>query len=179
MFGNHNLLSDGAQTEGVVLDSNMTHQESKRKVRVAVTFDDGEKAEFTEVLTNYYVPKGQGLKGITDTTVIPISFGTGIKIPVRYDPDNHKHVAVDVPALHAATAQVLHRGTERAARTGRGVARQLVVPNANTVTPRVVTGGCLARMQEATCSSAARAFEDAARRRRGPLEWNRTCVRCH
>jgi len=110
MFGNHNLLTDGAQTEGVVLDSNMTHQESKMKVQIAVKFDDGEKAEFTEVLTNYYVPKGQGLKGLTDKTVIPISFRTGMKIPVRYDPNNHKHVAVDVPALHQRRLQAYTEG---------------------------------------------------------------------
>ena len=41
------------------------------------------------------------------------------------------------------------------------------------VTPRVVTGGCWARTQEATRSSAARADEDAAQRRRMPLECHR------
>ncbi len=109
MFGNHNPLSDGAQTEGVVLESSMTHQRGRMKVLIAVKFDDGEKAEFAEVLTDYYVPKGQGLKGLTDKTVIPISFTTGMKIPVRYDPANHKHVAVDVQALHERR---LHAYTE-------------------------------------------------------------------
>ena len=41
------------------------------------------------------------------------------------------------------------------------------------VAPRVVTGGCLGRTQEATRSSAARADEDDVRRRPGPLECDR------
>ena len=110
MFGNHNLLSDGAQTGGIVLESSMTHQRSKMKVHIAVKFDDGEKAEFTEVLTNYYVPKGQGLKGLTDKTVIPISFTTGMTIPVRYNLADHKHLAVDVPALHERRLQSYTEG---------------------------------------------------------------------
>ncbi len=110
MFGNDNLLSDGAQIEGVVLESSMTHQRNKSKVQIAVKFDDGEKAEFTEVLINYYVPAGQGLRGITDKTVIPISFTIGMKIPVRYDPANHEHLAVDVPALHERRLQAYTEG---------------------------------------------------------------------
>ncbi len=45
----------------------------------------------------------------------------------------------------------------------------MVVP-ASTVAPRGVASGCPARTQKATCSSAARAFEDVARRRWRPLE---------
>src|SRR5436305_11663319 len=74
----------------------------------------------------------------------------------------------------------------------------LVVAHVSAVAPRVVTGGCLARTQEAAgrlgggpageagCragrhrgSSAARASEDHARRRQGPLECDRICVGDH
>src|SRR6516162_8895002 len=41
----------------------------------------------------------------------------------------------------------------------------------NPAPPRDGTGGWLARTQEATRSSAARADEDEARRRQGRLEW--------
>jgi hypothetical protein len=42
------------------------------------------------------------------------------------------------------------------------------------VPPRVVTGGCCARTQEPMRSSATRGDEDAAQRRWGPLDWNRS-----
>jgi putative hydroxymethylpyrimidine transport system substrate-binding protein len=52
---------------------------------------------------------------------------------------------------------------------------RLALPTVNTVAPRGDTGGWLARTQEAWRSSAARASEDEARRRRGPLECGRIC----
>ena len=50
-----------------------------------------------------------------------------------------------------------------------------VVVFVSTAAPRGATGGCCARTQDPTCSSATRGSEDKAQRRQGRLECDRTC----
>jgi hypothetical protein len=108
LLGHHKLLSEGAQIEGVVLENNTPRNLTKDRLRVAVKFDDGEKAEFTEDVTNYFEP-GHGLKAlagkVTGNNVIPLALTPGSRIPVRYDPAKRKHLAIDVPALHEQRLQ--------------------------------------------------------------------------
>lgn len=105
MFGSHDLLNDGAQTEGVILESHVTDTITKTRVVIAVKVDDGETAEFSEDLVDHYEPPSHSLNGIvgnlTGENAIPISFIPGSRIPVRYDASNRKQIAVDVPALYA------------------------------------------------------------------------------
>jgi hypothetical protein len=53
MFGGHNLLKDGAQIDGVILERHSGHTIERSRVVIAVKFDDGETAQFEEVLVNY------------------------------------------------------------------------------------------------------------------------------
>ena len=69
------------------------------------------------------------------------------------------------------------RAAKRAVRSG-GPAR-LVSRFRSSCAPRGVTGGCRARTQEPTRSSAARGDEDAARRRQGRLECTRVSESGH
>jgi hypothetical protein len=105
MFGTNHLLHDGAQTEGVILESHVTNTITKTRVVIAVKFEDGETEEFSEDLVDHFEPPSHSLHGIagnlTGANVIPMLFTTGSRIPVRYDASNHKQIAVDVPALQA------------------------------------------------------------------------------
>ncbi len=114
MFGHHKLLSDGSQITGVVLRNDTPNNLTKDRLLVAVKFADGEKAEFTEDITNYYEPPAQSLKGLVGNlagnNVIPVSMTAGDTIPVRYDPDDRRKLAIDVPALYDQVAQQWMQG---------------------------------------------------------------------
>lgn len=120
MFGSHNLLKDGAQMDGVILERHSALKRTQSRVVIAVRFDDGETAQFEENLTNYCEPPSHGLKGLagnlTGDNAIPMSFIPGDKIPVRYDPSNHTRIAVDVAAFQQRTldAWAAKRDAERA-----------------------------------------------------------------
>lgn len=109
MFGNLNLLKDGAQMDGVMLERHSALKLTQSRVVIAVKFDNGETAEFEETLVNYYEPPSHGLKGfagnLTGENAVPMSFTPGDKIPVRYDPSNHTRLAVDVPAFQQRTLE--------------------------------------------------------------------------
>jgi hypothetical protein len=109
MFGGHNVLKDGAQTDGVILERHSSHKLTESRVVIAVKFDDGETAQFEEVMVNYYEPPSHGLKdlagNLTGENAIPMSFIPGEKIPVRYDPSDRKRIAVDVPAFNERTLE--------------------------------------------------------------------------
>ena len=85
MVGSHDLLNDGAQAEGVILESHVTHTITKTRVVIAVKFDDGETAEFSEDLVDHYEPPSHSLKGIvgnlTGENAIPVSFIPGSQLP--------------------------------------------------------------------------------------------------
>jgi hypothetical protein len=104
MLGHHHLLSEGARIEGVVLAWKPAPRDrTKDRLTIGVKFDDGETAEFTEDITNYYQPPAHGLRQLvsnaTGDNVVPVSLTQGSKVPVRYDAENRKKLAIDVPAL--------------------------------------------------------------------------------
>jgi hypothetical protein len=110
MFGHLNLLKDGAQIDGVVVDAKPAPMvRTKTRVSVGVKFDDGRTIEFEQDITDYYVPAGEGFKGVLAAAgggdVIPLSFITGSAIPVRYDPDKRDKLVIDEPTLHARALQ--------------------------------------------------------------------------
>jgi hypothetical protein len=90
MFGLGNkLLSDGAQAKGVVIKCKMNSGIADNivpdyHVTVRVTFDDGSTKEFKQKLNRYKVGG---------------FFTEGSILPVRYDPDNHSKIEIDVPTL--------------------------------------------------------------------------------
>ena len=64
MFGHLNLLKDGAQIDGVILERHSTLKRTESRVVIAVRFDDGETAQFDETLVSYCQPPSHGLKGL-------------------------------------------------------------------------------------------------------------------
>jgi hypothetical protein len=110
MFGRHHLLSEGAQTEGVVMEANPApYVRTKDRLTIGVKFDDGQKAEFTEDITNYVQPAAHTLKQLIGNAggdnVVPLSLVSGDTVPVRYDPADRSKLAIDVPALEERAVQ--------------------------------------------------------------------------
>jgi hypothetical protein len=99
MFGRGKLLRDGAQTQGVVVESRRTGSGGiaegdarlSCQVRVRVSFEDGSKAEVSSKLYGRLYVEGDIL-------------------PVRYDPDDHSKIEVDLPALEAGRQADVARG---------------------------------------------------------------------
>src|ERR1700753_893083 len=89
MFGRLNVLKDGEQIDGIVLDSKTSGMlmqsnahplgDSNPKVTVRIHFPDGsvEEPEIKVKGRDYSIP-----------------FGTGETIPLRYDPNDHSRVEV-------------------------------------------------------------------------------------
>jgi hypothetical protein len=88
VFGNKKLLRDGAQLDGVLIESDdgkvLVNAASSYHVKVRVTFEDGTLGEFEDRLHT----KDAGMKGI------------GAVVPVRFDPSDRTKIAVDGPELH-------------------------------------------------------------------------------
>jgi hypothetical protein len=94
MFGRTNLIKDGEQIDGIVLDCQVTGMlvktnsdplgRSDHKVTVRVHFPDGsvEEVETKVKGKDYGMP-----------------FGTGDKVPLRYDPKDRSRVEIDVAAI--------------------------------------------------------------------------------
>ena len=82
--------------------------------------------------------------------------------------------AADVKAYGAALAKalsVLASGAPQSHTFIVSLWGSLVLRPGSGLAPRGDTGGCLARTQDPTCSSATRGSENKARRRQGRLEW--------
>src|SRR6476661_2394887 len=92
MFGRgKRILESGAQTKAVVLETDMSGRSNRRaerlwKVKLRVQFNDGSTAEAD--CSMWAKPlSGPAVGGI---------------LPVRYDPDDHSKVEVDVAARGAS-----------------------------------------------------------------------------
>ena len=86
MFGNKKaakLYSEGAQTEGLVVNRSDTTERINYRVTIRVKFPDGSTTEFKKWLDWHDV--GQLYEGSV--------------VPVRYEPSDHSKVVLDVPAL--------------------------------------------------------------------------------
>jgi hypothetical protein len=88
-IGKSKLLSEGASVNGVVTDCRLTAgiagtTISDYHVTVRVKFVDGSSTEFKQKLSKDRVGS---------------YFPIGTILPVRYDPDNHSKIEIDVPAV--------------------------------------------------------------------------------
>jgi hypothetical protein len=97
------------RTEGVILDRGPSaYYRTKVRLLIGVKFEDGQKVEFTEELTDLVLPpEGDFAARIAAFTQepIPIPLHVGDKIPVCYDAANPNTMAIDIPTLHAAATR--------------------------------------------------------------------------
>ncbi len=96
MFGSKKkqkeLLSSGAQAEGVVVKAWIGYGPAGLCVRVRVKFPDGSTGEFER--QGLWAPKVGALL-------------EGSVVPVRYDPADHSMVMLDVPLMEQRQAQAI------------------------------------------------------------------------
>jgi hypothetical protein len=95
MFDTHHLLKHGAEGEGVVtshkqIDRDQFGSELDYSIHVTVRFDDGTE---TEIAHRWTKRKKVGVLNVGD------------RVPVRYDPNDHSKVVLDMPKLEAARRQ--------------------------------------------------------------------------
>jgi alpha-D-ribose 1-methylphosphonate 5-triphosphate diphosphatase PhnM len=95
MFDHQHLLKHGVAAQGVVtkhkeIDHNQFGSELDYSIHVRVRFADGTE---TEIVHRWTKRAKVGLLRVGD------------KVPVRYDPDDHSKVAIDMPALEAVHEQ--------------------------------------------------------------------------
>jgi transcription elongation GreA/GreB family factor len=104
IFGRINLLTDGAQAEGLVIKAWFSDAPFNNRIAVQVRFKlpDGSTGECTDRML-----------WVADVGLL----SEGSVVPVRYDPSKHSRVAIDVPALKERHAPVKARvEAEREAR---------------------------------------------------------------
>lgn len=103
MFGKGDVLQDGMQGQGVILDARQgnilnRHGERNWHLRIRVHFEDGQTAdtecEFFDLGISTVGP-ASGLE--------PYPLTAGVVVPVRYDPKDRAKVAVDRPKIIADT----------------------------------------------------------------------------
>lgn len=107
--------------EGVILQWEPSHlYRTKARLLVGVKFDDGQKVEFTEEITDLCLPPAGDfaarLQALTQEP-IPLALNEGNKIPVRYDPADRTRMWIDEPALHEAALR--RHAQEQQARRAR------------------------------------------------------------
>ena len=126
MFGKGKLLRDGAEAQGVVIESIVaTSGEGgtvdKYKVKVRVRFDDGSSAEISSKLLRHEV--GYHYEGAI--------------LPIRYDPQDLSKIEIDVPKLEAQlearTAEVKAEAIERGERELTIQASELAAKSADAL----------------------------------------------
>ena len=93
MFGKAKLLRDGAQAQGLVIESKIATSGQggtvdKYDVKLRVRFEDGSAAEISRDLFRHKV--GYHYEGAI--------------LPVRYDPTDRSKIEIDVPKLEAQFA---------------------------------------------------------------------------
>jgi hypothetical protein len=142
------LLAEGATAQGVVMDNQPADADRRvSRVRVQVSFKDGQLVEFSEELAALYQPEPgspearrlaevRGAEQLRHPDRIPkiqLPLFGGERVPVRYAAADRNRVVIDVPALHK---RALHDYIKReqqpkeqaAARPGAGAGPPWVVP---------------------------------------------------
>jgi hypothetical protein len=90
--------------EGVILESTpSTLYRRKCWLVVGVRFDDGETVEFTQEITDFYVPHAKGpggwLKEMGGEGVVPLQINVGERVPVHYAANDRTKLSIDEPSL--------------------------------------------------------------------------------
>ena len=97
------------RAEGVILERGPSAlYRTKVRLLIGAKFDDGQKVEFTEEITDVVLPpEGDFAARIMAFTQEPIGIPlhVGDKIPVCYDPGDRTRMAIDIPALHEAAVR--------------------------------------------------------------------------
>lgn len=142
------LVSTGATIQGMVMQSELSADDRRQsRVRIVVTFKDGQTVEFSQVLANLYQPvpgspeaqrlaEVRGAEQLRHPDRIPkiqLPLSDGERLPVRYDAANRSRLVIDVPALQR---RALHDYIEReqkprapqTARPGAAIGPPWVVP---------------------------------------------------
>jgi hypothetical protein len=135
--GREKLLSEGAAIQGVVMGNEPSAADRRiSRVRVSVSFTDGQMAEFSEELANLYQPapdspearrlaEVRGAEQLRHPDRVPkiqLPLSAGERVPVRYDATDRRMIVIDVPALQK---RALHDYLQREQRPrGQSPARQ-------------------------------------------------------
>jgi hypothetical protein len=142
------LLSDGATIQGIVMGNESADADRRvSRVRVNVSFKDGQTVEFSEELANLYQPvpgspearrlaEVRGAEQLRHPDRIPkiqLPLSLGERVPVRYDAADRSMIVIDVPALRK---RALHDYLQReqrpkgqsSAQPGAGFGPPWVVP---------------------------------------------------
>jgi hypothetical protein len=113
--GREKLLGEGATIQGIVMGSESSAADRRiSRVRVSVSFKDGQTVEFSEELANLYQPapdspearrlaEVRGAEQLRHPDRIPkiqLPLSAGERVPVRYDAADPSMIVIDVPALH-------------------------------------------------------------------------------
>jgi hypothetical protein len=142
------LISTGAAVQGIVMHCEPSAADRAiSRVRVSVSFKDGQTSEFTEELASLYQPapgspqaqrlaEARGAAQLRHPDRIPkiqLPLSAGERVPVRYDPADRKKIVIDVPALRTrALNDYLQREQRQkeqpADRRGAGAGPPWVVP---------------------------------------------------
>jgi putative oligomerization/nucleic acid binding protein/uncharacterized protein DUF3592 len=96
----HKLLTEGVQTEGVILEWHTGPTVSTTRLVVGFQPEGGERVEFSQSITDYVEAPAASLREHFDRDVIPLSLLEGERIPVRYRADKPSHAVIDEPELH-------------------------------------------------------------------------------
>jgi hypothetical protein len=100
------LRSGTVQAEGVILEwAPSPLYRAKVRLVVGVKFDDGQKVEFTEEISDLCLPPAGNLAARLEALSqepVPLELNVGSKIPVRYDLADRTRMSIDEPALHDA-----------------------------------------------------------------------------
>ncbi len=99
----HKLATEGAQAEGLIMQSERTAEEGHHKLLIGVKFDDGQVLEFEEKVSEWvripeHIRKQFGLAHDDDLVILWLS--NGDRIPVRYNEANRSQIMVDIATMH-------------------------------------------------------------------------------
>jgi hypothetical protein len=114
MFGKHHSVSGSVPAQGVIMQwAPSSLYRTKVRLVVGVKFDDGQKVEFTEEITDFCLPGKGGVLAAIGADPIPLPLTEGSKIPVRYDPGDRRKMWIDEDTLHEAAISKHAEAAER------------------------------------------------------------------
>ena len=110
----HKLLTEGRQTESVILELKATSGAPRIRKHVVVGFlpDKGKQVEFRQTISSAVNMPAANLLARLNPDTIPIMLSVGMKVPVRYSADNPSHAVVDEPELQRRAIEAHRRSQE-------------------------------------------------------------------
>ena len=110
----HKLLTEGRQTEGVILELKATSGAPRIRKHVVVGFlpEGGKQVEFRQTISSAVNMPAANLLARLNPDTVAISLVQGMKVPVRYSADNPSDAVVDEPELKRRTIEGHRRSKE-------------------------------------------------------------------